>query len=123
MAYEFKLPSLGDGVTGKVLDILVQAGDKVSKEQIVLVVGTDKVDAEMPVDADGEVEAVLVKKGDDVTEGTPVLRLRADTAAAPAPTPATAPAVPVAPPAPDSTIQARVACDSRSYLEGWGTDR
>ena len=102
MAYEFKLPSLGDGVTGKVLDILVQAGDKVSKEQIVLVVGTDKVDAEMPVDADGEVEAVLVKKGDDVTEGTPVLRLRADTAAAPAPTPATAPAVPVAPPAPEA---------------------
>ncbi|MEY3248531.1 MAG: hypothetical protein RL742_574, partial [Bacteroidota bacterium] len=96
MAYEFKLPSLGDGVVGKVLDILVQAGDKVSKEQIVLVVGTDKVDAEMPVDADGEVEAVLVKKGDDVTEGTPVLRLRTDAASAPAPA-APAAAAPAAP--------------------------
>ncbi|MGI9158344.1 MAG: 2-oxo acid dehydrogenase subunit E2, partial [Saprospiraceae bacterium] len=100
MAYEFKLPSLGDGVVGKVLDILVQAGDKVSKEQIVLVVGTDKVDAEMPVDADGEVEAVLVKKGDDVTEGTPVLRLRADAVSASAPQ-APAPAAP-APAAPEA---------------------
>ncbi|MCB0529857.1 MAG: 2-oxo acid dehydrogenase subunit E2 [Saprospiraceae bacterium] len=86
MAYEFKLPSLGDGVTGKVLEILVKPGDKVTKEQIVLIVGTDKVDAEMPVDADGTVEEVLVKQGDDVTEGTLILKMTAD-AAAPAATP------------------------------------
>ena len=55
MAYEYKLPSLGDGVTGKVLDILVKPGDTVAKDQVVLIVGTDKVDAEMPVDADGVV--------------------------------------------------------------------
>lgn len=110
MAYEFKLPSLGDGVTGKVLDILVKPGDKVTKEQIVLIVGTDKVDAEMPVDADGIVEEILVKKGDDVTEGTLVLKLQTDGAAAPAPsasaasvqppTPAPPPPVPATPPAP-----------------------
>lgn len=118
MAYEFKLPSLGDGVTGKVLDILVKPGDKVTKEQIVLIVGTDKVDAEMPVDADGTVEEILVKKGDDVTEGTLILKLQTDgaapaaaapaapavpapqaqaEAAAPAPPPAPAPATPSAP--------------------------
>ena len=56
MAYEFKLPSLGDGVSGKVTEILVKPGDKVSKDQVVLVVGTDKVDAEMPVDVDGVVK-------------------------------------------------------------------
>lgn len=118
MAYEFKLPSLGDGVTGKVLDILVKPGDKVTKEQIVLIVGTDKVDAEMPVDADGTVEEILVKKGDDVTEGTLILKLQTEgavpaapappapavpapqaqaEAAAPAPPPAPAPATPSAP--------------------------
>ena len=75
-AYEFKLPSLGDGVTGKVTEIMVKPGDKVTKDQIVMVIGTDKVDAEMPVDADGVVEEVLVKKGDDVTEGSAVLRMK-----------------------------------------------
>lgn len=76
MAYEYKLPSLGDGVVGKVTEIRVRPGDLVTKEQIVLVVGTDKVDAEMPVDVDGIVEEVLVKVGDDVTEGTPILRIQ-----------------------------------------------
>ena len=84
MLHEYKLPSLGDGVTGKVTEILVKPGDKVSKEQIVLVVGTDKVDAEMPVDVEGIVQEILVKKGDDVTEATPVLRLETTGAAAPA---------------------------------------
>lgn len=100
MSYEYKLPSLGDGVTGKITEILIQPGDTVSKEQIVVVVGTDKVDAEMPVDADGVVEEILVKKGDDVTEGTPILRLKlsgaAPAASAPA-APATTPPSPAAP--------------------------
>jgi pyruvate dehydrogenase E2 component (dihydrolipoamide acetyltransferase) len=74
---------LGDGVTGKVSDILVKAGDTVSKDQVVLVVSTDKVDAEMPVDVSGTVEAVLVNKGDEVNEGTPVLRLKTSGSAAP----------------------------------------
>lgn len=95
-SYTFKLPSLGDGVTGKVTEILVKPGDKVSKEQIVMVIGTDKVDAEMPIDADGIVEEILVKKGDDVTDGTPVIRLSGAAAgSAPAPaSPAPAPATP-----------------------------
>lgn len=103
MAYEFKLPSMGDGVSGKVTEILVKPGDKVSKEQVVIVVGTDKVDAEMPVDVDGVVEEILVKKGDEVTEGSAVLRLQvSDAAAAPAPAPAAAApkAEPPPPPAP-----------------------
>ncbi|HAD11046.1 MAG TPA: branched-chain alpha-keto acid dehydrogenase subunit E2 [Saprospirales bacterium] len=122
MLHEYKLPSLGDGVSGKVTDILVKPGDKVSLEQIVIVVGTDKVDAEMPVDAEGIVEEVLVKKGDEVTEGSLVLRIRKEGGASssapvqapsapvqetPAPAPAAiaapAAAVAVAAPAPVST--------------------
>lgn len=94
MAYEFKLPSLGDDVTGKVLDILVKPGDTVTKEQIVLIVGTDKVDAEIPVDAAGTIEEILVKKGDDVTDGTVIFKMKTDEAA-----PAAAPAAPASQPA------------------------
>ena len=95
MAYEYKLPSLGEGVTGKVTEIMVKAGDKVTKDQIVMIVGTDKVDAEMPVDADGTVEEVAVKVGDDVSEGMVILRMQAaEGAAAPAAAPPAAAAAP-----------------------------
>lgn len=93
MLHEYKLPSLGDGVSGKITEILVKPGDKVAKEQIVVIVGTDKVDAEMPADADGIVESILVKIGDDVSEGAAILRLQTDTAA-PAAQPAPAQAEP-----------------------------
>ena len=94
MLHEYKLPSLGDGVSGKVTDILVKPGDKVSLEQIVIVVGTDKVDAEMPVDAEGVIEEILVKKGDEVTEGSLILRIRQEGGASTS-TPAPAPSTPV----------------------------
>jgi pyruvate dehydrogenase E2 component (dihydrolipoamide acetyltransferase) len=64
-----------------------------------MIIGTDKVDAEMPIDADGTVEAVLVNKGDDVGEGTAVIRLSgASASAAPAPAAAAPVAAPVAAP-------------------------
>lgn len=100
MLHEYKLPSLGDGVSGKVTEILVKPGDKVSLEQIVLVVGTDKVDAEMPIDAEGVVEEILVKKGDEVTEGTLVIRLKTEAATAAVSTPPAVAATPPAAPAP-----------------------
>ena len=99
MLHEFKLPSLGDGVTGKVTEILVKAGDQVSKEQVVIIVGTDKVDAEMPIDTDGVIREILVNKGDDVTEGSLILRMESSPVAA---------AVPVAP-APVATTSATTA--------------
>jgi pyruvate dehydrogenase E2 component (dihydrolipoamide acetyltransferase) len=99
MLHEYKLPSLGDGVTGKVTEILVKPGDTVKKDQTLLVVGTDKVDAEMPSDQDGTVAEILVKKGDDVTDGTLIMRI--ETAAAAASTaPAVAAPAPTAAPAP-----------------------
>lgn len=108
--YEYKLPSLGDGVSGKVTEILVKPGDKVTKDQIVLVVGTDKVDAEMPIDQEGTVQDVLVKKGDEVTEGTVVLRLQAEgTAKAPAPAAETSAPAPAPAATPEATTPAAAA--------------
>lgn len=105
MAHEYKLPSLGDGVTGKVIDILVKPGDTIQKEQIVLIVGTDKVDAEMPVDVAGTVEEILVKKGDDVNEGQSILRIKTEAGAATTPTAVVEPAAaPANPPTPVATV-------------------
>jgi pyruvate dehydrogenase E2 component (dihydrolipoamide acetyltransferase) len=109
MIHEFKLPSLGDGVVGKVTEVLVKSGDTLSLEQIVIIVGTDKVDAEMPIDVAGVVESIAVKKGDEVKEGDLILKVKvADSAGSAAPAPA-----PVAPPpvetiAPPSVVAAPV---------------
>lgn len=115
VSYEFKIPSLGEDVTGKVTEIMVKPGDKVAKEQIVLVVGTDKVDAEIPVDADGVIEEILVKKGDDVKEGTVVLKMKSDSAASVTASPAataSAPAAVAATPTPAAPTPAAPAAKS-----------
>jgi pyruvate dehydrogenase E2 component (dihydrolipoamide acetyltransferase) len=96
MIHEFKLPSLGDGVTGKVTEILVKPGDTVAVDQIILVVGTDKVDAEMPSDVAGVIESIAVKKGDDVNEGDLILKINVAGGAS-APAAATAAETAVAP--------------------------
>lgn len=118
MLHEFKLPSLGDGVTGKVTEILVKAGDQVSKEQVVIIVGTDKVDAEMPIDTDGVIREILVNKGDDVTEGSLILRMESSPVAATAPVASTsatiAPAAPASVP-PSPAAAAPVATTGGSY--------
>ena len=128
MNYEFKLPSLGEDVTGKVLEILVNPGDTVEEEQIGLIVGTDKVDAEIPIDKAGTIEEVLVKPGDDVTDGTLVFKIKSDGAApaaepakeeAPAPKaetePASQPSAPAAP-APAAPAAPKVAAGGNTEL-------
>ena len=87
MSYEYKLPSLGDGVTGQVTEILVNIGDTVEVDDILAIVSTDKVDADMPSDVEGTVEAILVKVGDEVNEGHLLVRINTGgESTAPAPT-------------------------------------
>lgn len=130
MLHEYKLPSLGDGVSGKVTEIMVKVGDQVSLEQIVLVVGTDKVDAEMPIDAAGTVAEILVKKGDEVTEGSLVMRINAEagssSSAVASPPPASAPApevktVEAAPAAPSAVVAVATAAAAPATSTGSST--
>ncbi|MGB0930254.1 MAG: 2-oxo acid dehydrogenase subunit E2 [Chitinophagales bacterium] len=77
MSYEYKLPSLGDGVTGQVTEILVKVGDQIEEEDTLMIVSTDKVDAEMPSDVAGTVEEILVNVGDEVKEGDLLVKINA----------------------------------------------
>ncbi|MFN4079275.1 MAG: 2-oxo acid dehydrogenase subunit E2 [Saprospiraceae bacterium] len=104
MAYEYKLPHIGEEVVGKVLEIRVKPGDAIAKDQIVMLIGTDKVDAEIPADIDGTVEEVCVKVGDEVQEGDLILRIAAAAAETPAgPSAPPAPATPQNKPASPKT--------------------
>lgn len=70
MATEVKLPNLGDNIEGAdVLRVLVKAGDKVSAQTTVVELETDKATVEVPAEAEGTVEKVLVKQGDRVKVG------------------------------------------------------
>ena len=64
---EFRLPELGEGIeSGQVIEVFVTPGDRVSLEQPLLEVETDKAAVEIPSPADGTVTDVFVSAGDTV---------------------------------------------------------
>ena len=71
MAYEFKLPDLGEGLTeGEVARWLVAEGDEVTEDQPLVEIQTDKTTVEIPSPAAGKVAQILVEEGKVVPVGT-----------------------------------------------------
>src|SRR5207245_10922704 len=76
MPIEFKLPELGENVTGgDVLRLLVKPGDTVKNEQPLLELETDKATIEVPSSVAGTVTDIKVKAGDKVKVGQTILVL------------------------------------------------
>jgi pyruvate/2-oxoglutarate dehydrogenase complex dihydrolipoamide acyltransferase (E2) component len=71
MAYEFKLPDLGEGLTeGEVARWLVAEGDEIAEDAPLVEIQTDKTTVEIPSPAAGTVARILVAEGDVVPVGT-----------------------------------------------------
>jgi 2-oxoisovalerate dehydrogenase E2 component (dihydrolipoyl transacylase) len=71
MAYEFKLPDLGEGLTeGEVAKWLVAEGDEIAEDAPLVEIQTDKTTVEIPSPAAGKVARILVAEGDVVPVGT-----------------------------------------------------
>ena len=71
MAYEFKLPDLGEGLTeGEVARWLVAEGAEVAEDDPLVEIQTDKTTVEIPSPAAGKVARILVAEGDVVAVGT-----------------------------------------------------
>jgi pyruvate/2-oxoglutarate dehydrogenase complex dihydrolipoamide acyltransferase (E2) component len=65
VAYEFKLPDLGEGLTeAEIARWLVAEGDRVEEDQPLVEVQTDKTTVEIPSPRSGTVLKVLVAEGD-----------------------------------------------------------
>ena len=76
MAIEVKLPELGDDIeSADVLQILVNEGDVIEKEQGIVEVETDKATAEVPSTHAGKVVKVHVSTGDSVPVGAALITL------------------------------------------------
>ena len=96
MAYEFKLPDLGEGLTeGEIARWLVAEGQDVAEDEPLVEIQTDKTTVEIPSPAAGRVARILVPEGEVVPVGT-VLVVIGEDGAAPA-----APAEPAAAASPD----------------------
>src|SRR3954465_13517957 len=87
------VPEMGESVSeGTVLDWLVKVGDVVERDQGLVEISTDKVDAELPSPGAGTVGETLAKPDDVVATGTVVARIAPGVgSAAPAPAVAEAP--------------------------------
>ena len=76
MATVVRLPELGESVVeGTVSRWLVKEGDRVERDQPLVEVTTDKVDAEIPAPVAGVVEALLATEGEVVAVGAPLARI------------------------------------------------
>jgi pyruvate dehydrogenase E2 component (dihydrolipoamide acetyltransferase) len=103
---EARVPDIGDFTDIPVIELLVQVGDTVAKDQGLATLESDKATMEVPAPFAGVVRELKVKLGDTVSEGSVVALIEpseaGDTAASPAPAaPAPAPVAASAPsPAP-----------------------
>src|SRR2546428_10292101 len=71
MAFELKMPKLGESVTeGTIGKWLKQPGDKVNKYDLLVEVQTDKVNTEIPSPVAGTLREVKVQEGQTVPIGT-----------------------------------------------------
>lgn len=87
MSKQIQIPDIGsDEVT--VTEVMVNVGDTISVDQSIINVEGDKASMEVPAPEAGVVKEVLVKVGDKVTTGTPMLVLEAAGAAPAAEAPA-----------------------------------
>ena len=99
---EVKVPDIGDFKNIPVIEILVKPGDHVKPEDPLIALESDKATLEVPSPAAGVVKDINIKVGDKVSQGTLVLTLEGEAAAATT-TAAPAPAAPPAAPKPAAT--------------------
>lgn len=77
---DLTVPDIGDVTDVDVIEVLVSAGETIEAEQSLITVESDKASMEIPASSGGVVQEVLVKVGDKVSEGTPIVRLESASA-------------------------------------------
>jgi len=115
MAYDVKLPDIGEGVAeGEIVRWLVKVGESVKEDQPLVEVMTDKASVEIPSPRTGSVEAIHVEEGAMVPIGTTLISIAVagEVAATAAPAPAHA-----APAAASATVATPAAVPASGRVE------
>ena len=78
MAYEFRLPDIGEGIhEGEVVKWFVAKGDKINEDDILLEIQNDKAVVEIPSPVTGTVEEIVVSEGTVAIVGDVLIRFDA----------------------------------------------
>ncbi len=71
MAYEFKLPDVGEGIhEGEIVKFHVKEGDTIQEDDVLAEVQTDKAVVEIPVPVSGTVTKLNAKEGEILEVGS-----------------------------------------------------
>jgi 2-oxoglutarate dehydrogenase E2 component (dihydrolipoamide succinyltransferase) len=119
MSIEVPLPALGESVLeGTISRWLVKEGETVERDQPLVEVTTDKVDAEIPSPVAGVVESLLAAEGETVEIGTALARISAECGVAVSP-PRSREAAPAPGPASPASVPAPTPLARRAAAEAW----
>ena len=66
---ELKIPNLGEAEDTEIIEVSVKKGDKLKKNDPIIVLESEKAAMEVPSDFDGIVSDIKVKEGESVKEG------------------------------------------------------
>ena len=79
MPIDVIMPKLGESITeGTILEWKKDVGDKITKDETLLEISTDKVDSEIPSPAEGKIIQILYKVNDVVAVGEVIARIGGD---------------------------------------------
>ncbi|WP_347860707.1 dihydrolipoamide acetyltransferase family protein [Salimicrobium sp. PL1-032A] len=79
MAYEFKLPDIGEGIhEGEIAKWFVEEGKEVAEDDVLCEVQNDKAVVEIPSPVDGTVKQIHVSEGETTTVGTVIITFDAE---------------------------------------------
>ena len=104
MAIEtIKVPDIGGAENVDVIEVCVAVGDTVKAEDALVVLESDKASMDIPSPKAGKVVKILLKEGDQVSEGAAIIELETEAQAGATPSAAAAPAAAAAPGSPRRT--------------------
>ena len=83
MIIDIVMPKMGESITeGTILEWRKEVGDPIALDEILLEIGTDKVDSEIPSPAEGVVVEILAKPNDVVEVGKVIAKIDNETESA-----------------------------------------
>ena len=79
MAFQFKLPDIGEGIhEGEIVKWFVKPGDKVKEDDLLLEVQNDKTVVEIPSPVDGKILELKVEEGTVAVVGDVLVTIEAE---------------------------------------------
>ncbi|KTD26848.1 dihydrolipoyllysine-residue acetyltransferase [Legionella israelensis] len=76
---EVRIPDIGGATDVDVIEIMVQSGDKISKDQALITLEGDKATMDIPAPCAGVVDKISMNVGDKVSQGDLILTLQVKT--------------------------------------------